>query len=339
MSTGLKRWKPYPAYKDSGVEWLGMVPEGWEVKRLKYVATNTTSSVDKLSKDDEIDVFLCNYIDVYKNDIISDALDFMKVTATKKEIEKYSLDSECVVITKDSEAWTDIAIPAYVSPGLKNVLCGYHLAIIKSEKIIGKFLYYILSSNLINQQFQIAANGVTRFGLPHLGVNNAWLPYSPLSEQQAIAAFLDQQCAQIDSLIEKKQRMLDLLDEKRRAVITQAVTRGLDPTVPMKDSGVEWLGMVPEGWKVGRVAFGYDIVLGKMLQPSPNSELDIAVSYYRAMNVQWENIDGDLKVMWATPEEIKNFGVRQGDLLVCEGGEVGRAAIISTKCIASSKSL
>lgn len=329
MSTGLKRWKPYPAYKDSGVEWLGMVPEGWEVKRLKYVATNTTSSVDKLSKDDEIDVFLCNYIDVYKNDIISDALDFMKVTATKKEIEKYSLDSECVVITKDSEAWTDIAIPAYVSPGLKNVLCGYHLAIIKSEKIIGKFLYYILSSNLINQQFQIAANGVTRFGLPHLGVNNAWLPYSPLSEQQAIAAFLDQQCAQIDSLIEKKQRMLDLLDEKRRAVITQAVTRGLDPTVPMKDSGVEWLGMVPEGWKVGRVAFGYDIVLGKMLQPSPNSELDIAVSYYRAMNVQWENIDGDLKVMWATPEEIKNFGVRQGDLLVCEGGEVGRAAIIS----------
>ena len=126
MSTGLKRWKPYPAYKDSGVEWLGMVPEGWEVKRLKYVATNTTSSVDKLSKDDEIDVFLCNYIDVYKNDIISDALDFMKVTATKKEIEKYSLDSECVVITKDSEAWTDIAIPAYVSPGLKNFKCGYH---------------------------------------------------------------------------------------------------------------------------------------------------------------------------------------------------------------------
>lgn len=77
----------------------------------------------------------------------------------------------------------------------------------------------------------------------------------PFPEQQAIAAFLDQQCAQIDSLIEKKQRMLDLLDEKRRAVITQAVTRGLDPTVPMKDSGVGWLSMVPEGWEVKKGRF------------------------------------------------------------------------------------
>ena len=152
----------------------------------------------------------------------------------------------------------------------------------------------------------------------------------PLAEQTAIADYLDTQTAQIDALIDKQQNLLAKLAEQRSSVITQAVTRGLNPNAPMKDSGVAWLGEVPKHWDVSALKFYYDVQLGKMLQPKQNSSDDFEIPYLKAIHVQWDSIQiNNLPLMWANPQEVNKFLVKNGDLLICEGGEVGRCSILS----------
>lgn len=236
------------------------LPQDWQVRRLKTIAELRTSNVDKNSAEDEHPVRLCNYTDVYYSDVIADASEFMLATATPKEIERFQLRRGDVLVTKDSETPDDIGVPAYVAGDFDDVLCGYHLAILRPKgEIDGRFLYYALLTDRVVDQFSIGANGITRFGLSQHVLNSVSVPLPGLPIQQAIASFLERETAKIDTLIEKKQRLLELLEEKRTALIARAVTRGLDPDVPMKDSGVDWMGEVPEHWEVVRL--GRKIVL------------------------------------------------------------------------------
>lgn len=249
--------KRYPNYKSSDIEWLGDVPEHWEVKRLKTSVNYWVSNVDKVSNETEFSIFLCNYTDVYYNDFISSDMNFMETTATKEEIKKFHLEVGDVIITKDSESWDDIAVSSLVVTTNPKLVCGYHLAMIRPKrgKILGEFLARQFQSSAINHQFQIAATGVTRYGLPKSAIGEAIVPLPPLSEQQAIAAFLDRETNRIDRLIDKKKKLIELLKEKRTAMISRAVTKGLDASVKYKASGVEWLGDVPEHWKVNRLKY------------------------------------------------------------------------------------
>lgn len=253
----------YPAYKDSGIEWLGEIPEHWGVQRLKFVAQVQPSNVDKKSDEAELPVLLCNYSDVYNNECITADIDFMSATATPAEIKKFSIAEGDVIITKDSESPYDIAVPAYVAETIENTLCGYHLTHIRPESLIGKYLFRLFQCSKFNAQFTVGANGVTRFGLPQYVVSNAAIPLPPLPEQEAIARFLDHKTAQIDALIAKKEALLARLADKRTALISQAVTQGLDPTVPMRDSGIEWLGEIPEHWEIKKAKYLTDILRGK----------------------------------------------------------------------------
>ena len=153
------------------------------------------------------------------------------------------------------------------------------------------------------------------------------LPLPPGNERELISRYLDRETAKIDALIAEQQRLIELLQEKRQAVISHAVTKGLNPNSPMKDSGVEWLGEVPEHWPVCAVGHRYEVRLGKMLDekritgqsPGP---------YLRNTDVQWESINTDeLPEMDFEPSEYERYSLKEGDLLVCEGGEVGRCAI------------
>ena len=242
----------YPAYKPSGMDWVGDIPEHWEIHRLKHVASVQFSSVDKHTVEGEEPVRLCNYVDVYYNDFIAAGIEFMSASATQSEIARFQLCRGDVLVTKDSESWDDIAVPSYVAEKLDGVLCGYHLAHIRPHpcKLLGEYLFRAFRSRGINDQFRVATNGITRFGLGKYWLDNGLFPVPPLDEQRAIAAFLDRETARIDALIEKKRRQIELLQEKRSALISHAVTKGLDPNAPMKDSGIEWLGEIPKHWEV-----------------------------------------------------------------------------------------
>ena len=229
----------------------GSIPGGWRLEKLKFFARVRNSNVDKTISEEEESVSLCNYTDVYYNDRITPDLEFMEGSATEAEIETFQLKQGQVIITKDSETWDDIGIPAFVTEDMPEVLCGYHLSVFEpGANLDGNFLTWLCRSALLNNQFKVAANGVTRYGLGQYPMKNALIAIPPLETQSRIAAFLDEKTARIDELIEKKQALLDRLDEKRQALITHAVTKGLNPDAPMKPSGIDWLGDIPVHWEV-----------------------------------------------------------------------------------------
>ncbi|MCL4271843.1 MAG: restriction endonuclease subunit S [Anaerolineales bacterium] len=244
--------KPYPAYADTDLPWLPKIPKHWDVKRLKQVADVAFSSVDKHSKEDEQPVSLCNYVDVYKNDHITSGIEFMQATASAEEVRKFTLKKDDVMITKDSESWNDIAVPAYVPEDLENVICGYHLALVRpnAKEVDGKFLFRALQARPVSYQFEVEATGITRYGIDQYAIGSTFFPIPPLPEQRTIAAYLDRQTAKVDALIAKKQRLLDLLAEQRAALINRVVTKGNARNNVQKDNGpAPWLFPLPAGWK------------------------------------------------------------------------------------------
>ena len=243
---------PYLKYKGSGVEWLGDVPRHWAVRRLRNTCTMRVSNVDKHKREGELPVRLCNYVDVYKNDCIRSQLGFMHATATRDEIERFRLQPSDILITKDSETWTDIGVPALVESSRHDLVCGYHLALLRpsSKYLNSTYLFRALQSVSIQYQFHIAATGVTRYGLSHNAIKSIWLPVPPLVEQANIAHFLGYIDENIRCYIRGKQNLIELLREQKIAIINHAMNRGIDPAVRLKSSGVKWLEDVPEHWQV-----------------------------------------------------------------------------------------
>jgi type I restriction enzyme S subunit len=216
---------PNVRMKDSGVEWIGEVPEGWAIKRLKNVCDMLVSNVDKHTKPLEHPVRLCNYVDVYKNEFITSGINFMEATATTDEIRRFVIKIDDVVITKDSEDWLDIGVPALVKYEEKKLICGYHLAILRpNNSTIGGFLHRAILSQYIRTQFSVKANGVTRYGISHGAILGTFIAEPPKEEQQAISSFIDTATQKIATAITCKQSEIEKLKEYKATLINSAVT-------------------------------------------------------------------------------------------------------------------
>ena len=303
-------------------------------EKLKRVVEIRPSGVDKHTVEGEIPVRLCNYMDVYRNERITGAMQFMSATATMAEIERFSLRGGDVVLTKDSETPDDIAVPALVDASAGDVVCGYHLALLRPhDGMAGSFLAWAIRSRDVAAQFTTRAQGVTRFGLTTEALGAVMVPVPTWPEQQAIAAFLDRETAKIDALVAEQKRLLALLEEKRQAVISRAVTQGLDSSVSMKDSGVEWLGQMPAHWSV--------MPIRSLARPQPYSFIDgdwIEAPYISDEGIrllQTGNVGvGEFKeqgfryISERTFAELDCTEVEPGDLLICRlAAPVGRACI------------
>jgi type I restriction enzyme, S subunit len=224
-----KGLNPNVKLKDSGVEWIGNIPEHWEIKRMKQIAEVEISNVDKKSNDGEEPVSLCNYVDVYYNDEISDRVDFMQATAKPEQIRKFTLKKNDVIITKDSESPYDIAIPTWVGMDLKEVLCGYHLALLRPNNFVdGKYLFYSLESINIREQYYSLANGVTRFGLSKGNIKNGLFVCPPIDEQIAIGEYLKEKSNEIYTIVSEIRVQIEKLKEYRKSLIYEAVTGKID---------------------------------------------------------------------------------------------------------------
>lgn len=329
-------YKPYPAYKDSGVEWLGEIPNHWDSLRLKNVVDLSLSNIDKHSVKGEQQVLLCNYLDVYNNERIHPEIDFMPATASNEQIRRLSLKPGDVIITKDSESPNDIGVPTYVVGISPNLVCGYHLAVLrpKGKFLSGDFLFRYLQSENAKAIFSVKAKGITRFALGKNEISCSSILAPPATEQQAITTFLDEKVCYINILIEKKQRQIELLQEKRSALITHAVTKGLDPEVKMKDSKIPWLDTVPKHWKevplklclknrsdaIKTGPFGSQLLSSEMLGGP--------VKVINQRNViDCDFSSGDNYINWEKFLDLKAFKISQGDILISTRGTIGRCAI------------
>ena len=220
---------PDPPMKDTGIEWLGAIPAHWDVRRLKMFSDVQISNVDNKSVAGQVAVRLCNYTDVYYRDEIGANLELMEATATEDQARRFSLRQGHVLITKDSETPDDIAVPSVVADDLPRVVCGYHLAHVKpDDRCDGRYLKRAFESVGPRDQFQIVANGVTRFGLTGNAIGCSVFPLPPRTEQIWIADYLDHETRKLEALIEKIGYAIDHLLGYRSAVISAAVTGKLD---------------------------------------------------------------------------------------------------------------
>ena len=255
----------------------------WRRVVLGDVIDLQLSSVDKKSKASEQAVQLCNYMDVYTNNFIYADMDFMTATATEREIARCSLAAGDVVITKDSEKHDDIGVPALVREDVSDLICGYHLAILRPRlsEIGGAYLFYALSTDEAQRQFHSYANGITRFGLRKADIGLVEIPLPPLPEQRAIGHVL----GTLDDKIELNRRMNETLEEMARALFKSWFVdfdpvrakmegrwhRGESlPGLPAEhydlfpDSLVDSeLGEVPEGWGVKGLGDCFNLTMGQ----------------------------------------------------------------------------
>jgi len=234
---------------------------------LKRVASIRVSNVDKKSVEGDMPVRLCNYTDVYYRDVIRPDQHFMEATATGEQIRAFQLRAGDVVITKDSETAGDIGVPAYVEMSDADLVCGYHLAIVRPAKSVldGRFLFWSMASTAVREQLTVAATGVTRYGLRSDSISGTTISLPELSEQHRIADGLDAETTRIDALLAKKMSLLGLLRSRLETRAADMTLAGI--TVGLNGGGAT----VPDGWRTPRIRrclAQVDYGIGEASQPT-----------------------------------------------------------------------
>lgn len=258
------KWRPYPKYKDSGVEWLGAIPEHWEITRLKRKASIKYGLGEPPQQHADGLPFI-RATNVMRGRIVDHEMQFVDPKDVPWNRDPILRTDDVVVVRSGAYTGDSAIIPAKYD----GAIAGYDM-VVRPAYCQARFLAWTLLSQYVLQA-QIELESM-RAAQPHLNaeeLGSVLILDLPESEQRAIAAFLDHETAKIDTLIEKKERLIELLQEKRTALITQAVTKGLDPSVPMKDSDVEWLGEIPAHWEVKRLKLASSINMGQ----SPSSDI------------------------------------------------------------------
>ncbi|KPQ42100.1 MAG: type I restriction-modification system specificity subunit [Candidatus Methanoperedens nitroreducens] len=278
-------WKPYPAYKDSGVEWLGKVPEHWEVKRLKWISyINPVKSNSKFDKNSED---LVTFLPMEK--VSEDGKIDIEIKKPIKDLWNgfTYFEENDIIVAKITPCFENGKGALIKNLGSKVGFGSTEFHVLRpKENIIKELLYYLTKSDIFMKLGEASMTGAAgQKRVTNSFLEDFFICYpKDIGKQKSISLFLDDRTRKIDSLIEKKQKMIELLKEERAAVINQAVTKGLNPDAPMKDSGIEWLGEVPEHWKVKKLKYVAEVVLGKMLTSDDKGGY-FYKPYLRAQNI------------------------------------------------------
>ncbi|WP_373685703.1 restriction endonuclease subunit S [Acinetobacter sp. YH12127] len=276
----MAKYQKYAEYKDSGVEWLGEIPSYWDLKASKLLFNIVNGSTPKSGVEEfwEGDITWVTPSDLSK-------ITNFEISESSRTITQKGLNSCGTSLVPSGSLILSCRAPIGSLAITTKDVCtnqGCKSLVVKA-RVNTKFMYYFFSVS--TEQLNILGRGTTFLELSSDELGNFKLPYPKINEQSAIANFLDHETTKIDSLIEKQQKLIELLKEKRQAVISHAVTKGLNPDVPMKDSGVEWLGQVPEHWDVTRAKFVSTVFVPQRNKPELN------------------DIDG---TAWVTMDDMKN---------------------------------
>ena len=289
----MPNYHPYPEYKDSGIDWLGNIPTHWQVKRLKYLGEAiiglTYAPEDIVDENDGVLV-------LRSSNIQNRQLSFDDNVYVNKTIpKKLQTQSGDILICARNGSRTLIGKNVQISDEAVGLTFGAFMSIFRSS--CNSYLSQVFNSSLFDYQsgsfLTATINQLTTGNL-----NNFTVPFPPEQDRNAITAFLDRETAKIDQLIAKQQQLIELLKEKRQAVISHAVTKGLNPNVKMKPSGVEWFDVLPEHWKLGKL--GYYAKVSNGATPSR------------------ENLDywSDGSVAWLNSSKVNDVYIKEADQFI-----------------------
>ena len=303
--------------KDSGVEWIGKMPSNWQVKYLFQLVSQVKNKNNGLR---EKNLLSLSYGKIKRKDIeTTDGL-------LPASFDGYNIIEEGDIVMRLTDLQNDHTSLRIGRATERGIITSAYTTV-RPSKETSPFLYLALHSFDVKKGFYGMGAGV-RQGLNYGEVKKVLVPVPPLSEQTAIAAYLDEKCATIDAIIAEAKASIEEYKSWKASVIFETVTKGLNPNAEMKDSGVEWIGEIPKGWKVSAVKRHYSITLGKMLESVPQSNDATLENYMCASNVKWGGIDTTTnRQMWFSPIEKEEYLLKEGDLLVMEGGSAGTSAI------------
>lgn len=282
------KYKPYPAYKPCGVEWLGEVPEGWECWKTKFVSD-----------------FINGY--AFKSELYTDSgIPIIRIGDVAEEIDFESVkrfpDKNLIGLDKFKVLKGDLLLAltgatigkAFEYKSSELAYLNQRVGILRGKKLNQHFLKYFFYSYTVNEIINYLCNGGAQENISKTQIGNIFAPLPPLPEQKTIADFLDRETARINGIVEKQTRMIELLKEKRSALITQAVTKGLNPKAKMKPSGVEWIEKIPEGWEVRRLRFTVKYNLKTLSDSTTNPKYEIEY-------LDIGNVDGEGNILSTAP--------------------------------------
>jgi type I restriction enzyme S subunit len=248
----MSRYQPYPSYKDSGVEWLGEVPEHWNLFQLKRSVEDCTNGIWGNDPDEVNDLYVLRVADFNRDNFTVSTSKLTTRAILEKERTNRLLKKGDLLFEKSGGGDNQlVGTVVLFDLDIQAVTSNFVAKMTPASNFHSRYLTYAfahLYSGRVNYSSIKQTTGIQNIDSEHYLSN--FFGFPPFSEQTAIANFLDRETAKIDTLIAKQQRMIELLGEKRSAMISHAVTKGIDPNVAMKDSGVEWLGEVPEHWKI-----------------------------------------------------------------------------------------
>ncbi|HCH6297533.1 TPA: restriction endonuclease subunit S [Vibrio parahaemolyticus] len=328
------RYKAYPEYKESGVEWLGKVPQDWSIHSLKRTVDRVTNGIWGSEPDSENDLIVLRVADFNRNqlNISDDKLTFRSIDP-KDRSARLLKKGDLLIEKSGGGDKTLVGCVVLFDKEYPAVTSNFVAKMTPQQGFDSSFLRYAFSKLYAGKVNFPSIKQTT--GIQNLD-SDAYLlesfAFPSFEEQQKIANFLDHETAKIDTLITKQEKLIELLKEKRQAVISHAVTKGLNPDAPMKDSGVEWLGDVPEHWFVVPIKRMCEVKDGthdtpKYVDKGENSFPLITSKDFEGKNISFENAKYISKE--AHREIVKRSNTEVGDVLMSMiGGNIGKALIV-----------
>ena len=314
--------RPETEMKDSGIEWIGIIPSSWTI----FPANGVFSEVKEKNMDLKLtNAFSFKYGEIVDKKQVGDVDNNLKET-----LSSYTIVRKNTILINGLNLNYDFVSQRVAIVNESGVITSAYLAIQPDEnKINPRFVLYLLKSYDYQQVFHGLGSGI-RKTLKYQDFKKIMIVAPTLSEQQAIADYLDETCSKIDEIIAEAKASIEEYKELKQSVIFEAVTKGLDKNINVYKTGNSWIPLLPAGVKLSRFGLHHDIILGKMLCPTPRNEEDTLEPYYCAANVHFDGITGELKTMWFNSKEKETYVVHKNDMLIVEGGAgAGGAAIMN----------
>lgn len=323
----------YPAYKDSGVEWLGQVPEHWEVDRIKASIVSSKNGIwGDESKGDENDIPCVRVADFDRKKLRVELTEPTIRNVTSREREGRTLNKGDLLLEKSGGGENQPVGCVVLYDDERPAVCSNFVARVQLKPGMGSsFWRYVhaaayavrLTTGSINQTSGIQNLDQDRYF-------NERAAFPPPEEQTDIATFLDHETAKIDALVAEQEKLITLLQEKRQAVISHAVTKGLNPNAPMKDSGVEWLGDVPAHWEVRSISSISTKITNGYVGPTRDILVDDGVRYLQSLHIKRNKIRFDqpyfVRENWSL--DHRKSILEAGDVLIVQTGDIGQVAVV-----------
>lgn len=302
-------------YKETGFNWMPVIPENWDIKRAKAIFQERSI---KGFPDEPLLAASQKQGVVLKEMLEQRSMEAVQNFESFKLVEK----DDFVISLRSFEGGIELAYyRGIISPV-------YSIFYFRENKHNRDFFKYLFKSRMFIQELNVYKKGI-RDGqsISYSEFANIYLPVPPKDEQDEIVQYIKAQEEKINLFIQKKQRFIELLKEQRQRIINYSVTKGINQNAEMKDTGIDWLGEIPKHWQLRRLKNVAEVVLGKMLCNEDKGGYALK-PYLKSKNIGWDKvIIEEVDEMWFSPKEMLTYRVKENDLLVSEGGEVGKTCI------------